>query len=433
MLKGSYNISISLCGDLFISRRIPFDSKGGIISKIQELLKSHDCVFGNLEVPVLKKDEGYPEMFPGGSYGMASPGCLRDLKDLGFNLFNAATNHAMDFGHKGLIKTLDYLEQVDIPVAGIGRNLSEASSPAFCECSGGRVSLLGVTTSFHDSYAAGPQNQDMVGRPGVCPLRHKAIYELNSEDFNHLVRIASEIGINTYQNAGIKLGYVIKGNNFKFGTFEFKESDKNTCHTYPLQSDLDRTLSYVRDARIQSDIVIVSIHSHQPNPINVQKNAEFVETFAKKCIDEGADIIACHGPHKMRGIEKYKKGVIFHGLGNMIFQTEQQSFVPEEFYEKYGTTRQECDGVGSVNLLRSKNNTRGFITTKEHWRSVIVSMSCTESLYELRFFPIEISKQNGLPSLSQDITILQDLRNLSFDYNTEIKIDDGVGRLRIER
>ena len=135
----------------------------------------------------------------------------------------------------------------------------------------------------------------------------------------------------------------------------------------------------------------------------------------------------------MRGIEKYKKGVIFHGLGNMIFQTEQQSFVPEEFYEKYGTTRQECDGVGSVNLLRSKNNTRGFITTKEHWRSVIVSMSCAESLYELRFFPIEISKQNGLPSLSQDITILQDLRNLSFDYNTEIKIDDGVGRLRIER
>lgn len=433
MLKGPFNLSISLCGDLFISRRIPVDSSGKKLYDIQKLLKTHDCVFGNLEVPVLRRNEGCPELFPGGSYGMASPGCLRDLKDIGFNLFNAATNHAMDFGHNGLLKTLEYLEQIDIPVAGIGGNLSEASSPAFCECIGGRVALLSVTTSFHDSYAAGPQNQDMIGRPGVNPLRHKAIYELNCVDFEHLVRIAAETGINAYQNAGIRLGYVVPTENFKFGSFEFTKGETNTCHTYPLKQDLNRMVSYIRDARIQSDIVIVSIHSHQVNTINSNKNAEFVEIFAKKCIEAGADIIACHGPHCMRGIEQYKHGIIFHGLGNMIFQIDQQPFVPEEFYEKYGTSRQMCDGVGSINQIRSKNNTRGFITTTQQWRSIIISMSCTKEKFDILFYPIEISKQTGLPVLSTDESILEELNELCALYDMKINIDNGVGRVVIER
>lgn len=433
MLKGSFRLSISLCGDLFISRRLPKDRNGGKIISISKLLREHDCVFGNLEVPVLRKNEGYPSLFPGGSYGMASPECLLDLKDLGFNLFNAATNHAMDFGHNGLLKTLDYLTEVDIPVAGIGRNLSEASAPAFCECEGGRVALLSVTSSFHDSDAAGPQNQDLIGRPGVSPLRHKAIYELNETDFITLQRIAKETGINAYQNSGIKLGYVIESENFKFGSYEFKKGDKNQCYTYPRQDDLDRTIRNVHDARIQADIVIVSIHSHQVNPMKLNQNSDFIDIFAKKCIDEGADIIACHGPHSMRGIEIYKHGLIFHGLGNMIFQIDQQPVVPEEFYIKYGMSRQTCDGVGSINMIRSKNNTRGFITSQKEWHSVIVSMSCDNNHFEISLYPIEISKQSGLPSLSTDVSIIQELKELSSDFGTNIVIENGIGKLKVDR
>ena len=434
MLKGAFNISVSLCGDLFISRRIPQKSIwGGNFSHIKELLMKHDCVFGNLEVPILRKNEGYPSLFPGGSYGMASPECLSDLKRIGFNLFNAATNHAMDFGHNGLLKTLEYLEKAEIPVAGIGKNLSEAALPAYCECEGGRVALLAVTSSFHDSDAAGPQNQDMIGRPGVSPLRHKAIYEIEETDYLTLKRIANETGINAYQNAGVKLGYVIESENFKFGSFEFKKSDKTICHTYPRQDDLERTLSNIRDARIQSDIVIVSIHSHQVNPSKSNCNAEFVDLFAKKCIDEGADVLVCHGPHSMRGVEKYNRGIIFHGLGNMIFQTDQQLVVPEEFYNKYGTSRQSCDGVGSINLVRSKNNTRGFITSEREWHSTIVSMTCTPEKFEIRFYPVEISKNTGFPALSSDESILQELETLSKDFDTEIQVKEGIGTLTINR
>lgn len=412
---------------------LPTQWGGGKLLEIRDILSHHECKFGNLEVPVLNKDEGYPELFPGGSYGLASPECLDDIKKLGFNLLNSATNHAMDFGHGGLLKTMENCKRVGIPVAGIGKNLSEASSPVFCECENGRVALIGVTSSFHDSYAAGPQNQDFVGRPGVAPLKHRAIYSLKPDDYETLVRIAGETGINAYQNAGIKLGYVVQSDIFKFGTFEFIKSNVNECHTYPDKQDLDRTIKVVRDAKIQADIVIVSVHSHQVNKSNADLNSEFVSIFAKNCIDAGADMVVCHGPHSLRGIEKYGRGIIFHGLGNMIFQTDQQLFVPEEFYQKYGTTRQESDGVGTINLKRNNNNTRGFITTNKQWRSVITSMECNNDAFDLMFYPIEISKQSGLPALSSDVTILEDFNNLCKMYNTEIKIKDTIGYMNLSR
>ena len=162
-------------------------------------------------------------------------------------------------------------------------------------------------------------------------------------------------------------------------------------------------------------------------------NSDFVEIFAKKCIDEGADIIACHGPHSMRGIEIYKHGIIFHGLGNMIFQIDQQFEVPEEFYIKYGKSRQSCDGVGSINMIRSKNNTRGFITSQKEWHSVIVSMSCDNNHFEILLYPIEISKQSGLPSLSNDVSIIQELKELSSYFGTNIIIENGIGILKVDR
>ena len=124
----------------------------------------------------IHRKEGYPEMFPGGCHAMADPFCLKDLCDLGLNVYNTANNHSMDYGHGGLLATLRYLDELGIPHCGTGRNLSDASLPALMECPNGRLAIVGVTSSFHDSYAAGPQNQDFHGRPGVAPLSHKEVY-----------------------------------------------------------------------------------------------------------------------------------------------------------------------------------------------------------------------------------------------------------------
>jgi poly-gamma-glutamate synthesis protein (capsule biosynthesis protein) len=37
----------------------------------------------------------------------------------------------MDYGHNGLLATIKYLTDLELPFAGTGRNLAEASKPAF--------------------------------------------------------------------------------------------------------------------------------------------------------------------------------------------------------------------------------------------------------------------------------------------------------------
>lgn len=367
-------MTLSLCGDIFISKRLPIQPYSGF-EQIQQLLQQHECRFANLETTV-HRHEGYPEAFPGGGYAMADPDCLSDLKRMGFNLFNTANNHAMDYGHNGLLATIKYLTNLELPFAGTGENLAEASKPAFFESSNGRIALLGVTSSFHDSYAAGPQNQEMQGRPGVAPLRHQAVYELDKNNYEALLNISKAIGINSYHNQAIKEGYLLANKNFKFGIYEFKEGVGNRVHTLPDEKDLQRTIDRITDAKLQSDIVIVSVHSHQFANGNKQIPPEFIRIFVHKCVDAGADIVVCHGPHVVRGIEAYHSGLIFYGLGNFIFQHEDVECLPEEFYWKYGKTRETVTGVGEIMSIRSKNGMIGLCTQSDVWRSVVVSINC---------------------------------------------------------
>lgn len=302
----------------------------------------------------MHRREGYPAAYPGGGYAMADPYCLKDLKDMGFNIFSTANNHAMDYSCNGLLPTMGYLQEYDIPFSGTGRNLAEASKPAFVECLDGRVSLISVTSSFHDSYSAGPQNQDMQGRPGVAPLRHTAIYELNEKNYEDLCRIANESGINAYHDMGIRTGYLTAVQNLRFGPYQFRKGDDNTVHTTPNKDDLQRTLNIVKDAKGYSDVIMVSIHTHQMLGSDETRNPEFISIFAKECINAGANIIVCHGSHRLRGIELYQGGIIFHGMGNFIFQHELVDYCPEELYNRYGLTRQTATGVSDLFNVRSK-------------------------------------------------------------------------------
>jgi len=431
------DIKVSLCGDIFISKRLPVNPYEGL-HELQALLFKHECRFANLETTIHNR-EGYPEAFPGGGYAMADPSCLHDLKKMGFNLFNTANNHAMDYGHNGLLATIKYLTNLELPFAGTGRNLAEASKATFFESSNGRIALLGVTSSFHDSYAAGPQNQDMQGRPGVAPLRHQAIYELSENHYEALLGISRSIGINSYHEQAIKEGYLFGCENLKFGTYEFRKGVENKVHTSPNGRDLQRTIAAIADAKRQSDVVIMSVHSHQFADGNKKTPPEFIKIFVRECIDAGATIVVCHGPHVVRGIEMYNSGIIFYGLGNFIFQHEDVNHLPEEFYWKYGKTRETVTGVGEIMNIRSKNNRIGLCTQPDVWRSVMVSISCNSEYLEARLYPVKIMLDGrkglkGLPVLTSDLSIIEEIRSLSMEFGTNIEISNAnFGLIRISR
>lgn len=424
-------ITFSLTGDILLSRRMP---KKESLSTISNIINKQDCRFGNLETTV-HRNEGYPEMFPGGVYTMADPFCLKDLVEFGFNVFNTANNHSMDYGHGGLLATLRHLDELGIPHCGTGKNLSAATQPAFVECPEGRVAFIGVTSSFHDSYAAGPQNQDLQGRPGVAPLRHTAIYSLDEKNFEDLKRIASLTGINSYHDQARKEGFLPKEEYFKFGTFNFRKDNINKVETKPNEFDLNRTLDAIKDAKYYNDVVVVSIHSHQFKGTDKHNTPDFIRIFAQECIDAGADIIVCHGPHVMRGVEIYNKGIIFHGLGNFILQHETMSVVGEEQYWNKGYTRQASTGIGGLMYHSSEGGTKGLISDPDCWISYFVTIEWTAEKIVALLHPIEINKEmnNGLPAMSLNKQIIEKVISLSEQWNTSIEVLNGKGKIVVQR
>ena len=158
----SDSIKILASGDSFTTRRIPNNYPGR--AELQRLIEAHDVSFNNLEM-TYHYAEGAPAAFSGGTWAMADPTILDDMNALGFNLYNTANNHSMDYGPDGLMATVRHLKERDMPFSGTGGNLYEAGRAAYLETAHARVALIGVTADFHDSDLAGPQGPVMRGGP----------------------------------------------------------------------------------------------------------------------------------------------------------------------------------------------------------------------------------------------------------------------------
>ena len=416
-------IKLFLAGDVMLTRRLP-NTYSPELAAISQFAKSHDYRLGNLETTVHNR-AGYPEAYPGGGHAMSAPETLGDLKSFGFNVFNTANNHSMDYGHGGLLETLNNLQKYDLPYAGTGKDLSDATLPAFVECRDGRVAMIGVTASYHDSYLAGPQNQDMQGRPGVNPLRYNTDYYLREEEFKSLEDIAEKIGINSYHNQARKEGYMPQSDKLLFGTYKFSLDKFNGCITTPDRRDADRNIRAVRDAKRQADIVIVSIHGHQFKGNSKRNTPDFISAFAKTVIDNGADIVICHGPHVIRGIEVYNSGIIFYGLGNFILQHESMLWLPEEQYNKLGIGRSDVDGVADFFDRRSEGKKKGLFADENTWKSFVPSITWNGKTLLTELFPIEITrgKNYGLPRFSKSCEVLEELLEMSKEYGCSFDID----------
>ncbi|MBY7144416.1 CapA family protein [Virgibacillus sp. NKC19-3] len=66
---------------------------------------------------------------------------------------------------------------------------------------------------------------------------------------------------------------------------------------------MKRILAAIAEAKRQADFVLVSIHSHEMAGEELEKPADFLKDFSRRCINGGADSIIGHGPHILRGIE----------------------------------------------------------------------------------------------------------------------------------
>ncbi|WP_295089459.1 CapA family protein [Ruminococcus sp.] len=425
-------LKISGCGDILIADRLPEGKYKGF-EEIKNFLGSHDVRFGNLETTI-HRNEGYPSLFPGGGYSMADPDVLDDIREYGFNLLSIANNHMLDYSHKGLEATLKYLKEKKFAFAGAGMNLAEASAPCYIETSNGRAALIAVTSSFHDSDAAGNQSVDMCGRPGVNPLRHTEVLQITPDLLEAVQRIAVGTGINEYRDYGAKNGYVLQNKNVKLRDVRFTEGDEIKKLSNVLEKDLDRVKKRIKEAESQADCVIVSVHGHQLKGTDNYAD-DFIVEFCQAVADAGANIVFCHGAHVIRGIEKRNDSMIFYGLGDFVLKNELERKLPADFYEKYSIPYDCYGSVGLAMDIRSNGQTRGLCATKGAWESFIPSIEFDtekKKVNSVKLYPITLHfelprSRRGWPELSYNKEILDELEKISSDYDIHISSDEENG------
>lgn len=410
--------------------------------RLRELVQGADIAFTNLEnvtpgvMPV-----------PGAGVGhlmLAAPeSALDQLNWFGFNIYNAAMNHAYDFSPSGLTTTIEAMEKRDMVFAGVGRDLTNASKPAYLKTSAGSAALIGATSSSADLNRAAPAAPTFSPRAGVNPLRFSTIFEVDEQNFEALEKLDAALGTAEttawLRHLGVR-GPIKKGDaaTLSFLGKTFRLSERNHVNSEPREEDMIRLCAAIREARGDgAQVIVVSLHSHEGDADgwNSPRAADFLTKACHRLVDEGADIIIGHGPHMLRGIEIYKGAPIFYSLGNFFFMTDAFLDITPEIYMLYGMPADSND-PHELHRRRSQTETgakAGFHSDRRFGAGVVVDIEYHgRGDWDCRMYPITIGGYSdneapyGIPMLATEDNarwILADLVELSAEFSTPITIN----------
>jgi len=431
------DFTLALGGDILLAKAVPTTVHNRVVVN---LLQQADLALANLEIPIVDVRPG--KVTPaniGYLLTLSPPEVAPYLKQIGFHLLSYANNHTLDWGAAGARETIRHLSAVGISAAGFGETRSAARAPVFFTTPKGRVGLVAFTATFWPGWVAADPVGVIPGVPGVSALRTTRYDLVTREQFATLRQIDSQ------HNPAEAIVPPPTGDNLTFRGVRFRAGEKPGT-AYEMHSD-DKAdiLRNVRQAKQQSDFIVVSMHNHeQPgcdNPIasgdgsawRCQKPVEFMSTIAREAIDNGADVFLAHGPHVLLGIEIYKGRPIFYSMGNLFAQSEAVTQIRDGY--PTGMTSKDTLPEWSEKFWTFYEQ-----DTTMHESVVAVATFRNNRIAELKLHPLDLGAQRrqsdrGTPEPASPAVaqrILKRLQGMSEPYGTQIAIEDNIGVIRID-
>jgi poly-gamma-glutamate capsule biosynthesis protein CapA/YwtB (metallophosphatase superfamily) len=413
-------------------------------TKLLPLLRNADATFGNLENTLidLRSFNGYPQAEYGGMHLIGSPTLATDMRNMGFNLVSRANNHTTDWGIEGMRATDQAADAAGLVHAGTGYNLADARAAHYLQTSKGRVALVSMTSSAAPSSAASDPVGRAPGRPGLNALRIKTSVIVSPDMLQSLRKIHDALPPEVLKaEADAKRtmqpdGQTEKADELSLLEINYRVGENPVHVSYAMNDgDLREILKSIRQGKQNSDFLVATIHSHEPDWSD--QPADFLVKLAHSSIDEGADAFIGHGPHLLKGIEIYKGKPIFYSLGNFFFQVVTQEPIPAELYEALnGDARALTENEIAAKLLKA------YFTSPVWYQSVIaVSRFDRGQLSEVRLYPVDLGAKagnvnQGIPRFASPPvakTILENLQRLSRPFGTTIANENGVGVIRFQK
>jgi poly-gamma-glutamate capsule biosynthesis protein CapA/YwtB (metallophosphatase superfamily) len=412
------------------------------------MLRDADVTFTNAEM-LFHDYEGFPREESKGTYMRAAPEIAGELRWMGIDLAATANNHAYDFLTEGVLANRRNLEKHGLVVAGTGENLTAARAPGYFDSPRGLVGLVASTDDLNVlGGRAGEARPDMKGRPGANYLRVALERDLDDRAFEDLRELDRRIGYATERDQ-VREGrfpgerYAENDDQFYFGptpeapAILYRRSDQTRrASTIVDAEDWAATLRSIRDARETADWVIFSHHNGYSGDTGDDPADHFV-AMAHEAIDNGADIVVGHGPHRDRGIELYDGKPIFYSLGNFIQQTDTIPIQAADAFARFG-----LDWSATTNEfynVRSRGRTVAQETRPDRWLSFVPVLRWTaHTLTSIEVYPVSLGLgatlgQRGRPVFAgaeeRDV-VLENLRRASKRFGTTIESADGRGVIR---
>lgn len=236
------------------------------LSGIKHFFEKSDYISGNLETPITKNNLGLTEQ----NFSFNTPmEFAKAIKNNNINLLTTANNHALDRGKKGLLETLECLEDLSIEHIGTYKSKEERNKTFIKDIDGVKFAFI--------SYTYGT-NANM----NKCYLKKDEYYMIN------LFR---------------KQEKTIRKYNI-FRRFKRKYMSKFIEDKFNYKRDkffLERVEKDIEEAKKKSDYVIFFMHSGgQYN----DEPEDYTRKLMKFLLDKGVNFVIGAHPHVVHGIEK---------------------------------------------------------------------------------------------------------------------------------
>jgi poly-gamma-glutamate synthesis protein (capsule biosynthesis protein) len=276
---------------------------------------------------------------------------------------------------------------------------------------------MAVTASVSDQSRASASQQDIQGRPGASPLVYDAAITVDATTYRTLAQSVEAL------HAGPPPG---DRQLTMFGR-QITKGEQTRVEFTLRAGDEQQVLEAVRAARQQVELVIVSVHSHEPSN-DSEEPADFLRQLAHDAVDAGAGLVVGHGPHRLRGVEIYKGAPIFYSLGNFLYQTNGLDFRAADQFDAGNNLYTSALGAAG-----DASSPFGQLDRDWWWKSILVVATAEGGrLSDLKVYAISLRAggqpgQKGLPQLATGVdsdTILRQFSALSKRLGTDV--GDGV-------
>jgi hypothetical protein len=375
-------------------------------AKVTKILQGADVAFANHETSAfdLTTYPGTQAAQNGGGYPRFDLAMERDFKAMGLDIVSLANNHAGDWGEAGIPATIATVTQGGLVYAGAGGSLSQARAAGLFNTAKGRVAMIATASTFNPSTPAADGIGALKPRAGISTLRTTQATVVTPEEMAALKPIAAARGQVAADAKQVRIGQAT-----------FKVGDK-PGQTYTANGgDQAAIITSINEAKRANDFVVFSIHAHEtagggaedPTP------ADFLPPLFHAAIDAGADVVVRHGPHTTNGIEIYKGKPIFYALGSLFFAVGgvERSLggvqkMPDSSYESIiATTEYKGGKASTVRVYPITNNTDRLNT---------------------------FSAPSIVSGTPEGQKILDKVQKDSKAFGTDMKIENGVGVIRIQ-